>query len=67
MFDDCPRNDVDLGDSPAAGGNGHPLPGPHFPPQFEPGQLGTHYLRHVVQASGVEGLAKAEDLGKVGH
>ena len=67
MLDDRPGDGGDIGDAPAAGGNGHALARPDFLAQVEPRKLGMDLARHVVDAGGVEGLAEAEDFRESGH
>ena len=60
MLDDRPHDDGDIGDAAASGSDGHALARPDLA-QVQPGKLRTNFARYVVDAGGVESLAKAED------
>ena len=67
VFDNRPGNRGDIGDSAAAGGDGHALARPDFPAQVEPRKLGMDLARHVFDPGGIKSLADPKNFRKRAH
>jgi hypothetical protein len=57
MLNDRPNNDVDPGNAPTAGSNGHGLARPHLLLKTKPLELGVDLGGDIVDARGLEVLS----------
>ena len=62
-----PQDRGDIGDTPAAGGDGDALSRLHAAVQLQPAQLRMDLGRHIRHAGPRKVLSHAKDLGKGGH
>jgi hypothetical protein len=67
MLDDCPNDQVDIGDSPAAGGDGDALTRLNSFVQVKARQLLLGFGRHVGNPRSIKNLPHAKNLGEGRH